>query len=306
MGLMLKTLWNNLQGSAKPEPDVAPIVDRDTLKLFATHFPIGRKILYYPEYHQKSVLPTFIIGYLADDHFLYANGAVLHDAQAMPIALRLPTGKALPLERLKTFQLLLPDTSDMERRLDYFTRAELGPAGQFRHGNTITLVCDTADRCIPTIDTTVQRRQVMSEGPYQGSSTVLVTPEFGSLKIVDKRRHRRVQTVVSADLHFAKEMAPRACVLRDFSDHSLRLGNTSSTHPLPLLDTGAHVLVEFDFGSLETTYRLRGQVIRCDNASCVVKTERIYKGGGFEKIRMMDIVEIKTQLLNLSSAQAGV
>lgn len=301
---MLKTLWNNLQGSAKEEQGRAPIFDALKLKLFATHFPIGRKILYYPEYHRKSVLPTFVIGYRVNDHFLYSNEAVLRDDDGMLSAFQLSATRTLPVARLRTVQLLLPDTSDMERRLDYFTRAELGPAGQFRRGNTITLVCDTADRCIPTIDTAVQRRQVMSEGPYEGGSTVLVTPDFDSLKIADKRRHQRLQTAISADLHYAKDMPARTCVLRDFSEHSLRLGSATAAHPMPRLDSGAPVFVEFDFGGIETTYRLRGKVIRSETGHCVVKTERIYKDGEFEKIKMMDIVEIKTQLLNLEPARS--
>jgi hypothetical protein len=38
---------------------------------------------------------------------------------------------------------MVPDTTDMERSLDYVRRASLGRNGQFVRGNAITLISDT-------------------------------------------------------------------------------------------------------------------------------------------------------------------
>ena len=300
---MLDKLWKG-RGSAKAADKKKVQVfafDRTRLKQFATYFPIGRKLLYYPEYHQKAVLHTLVIGYRINERLIYANDAVLADGHGHPTGFRLEGGEVLPVERLATFEILVPDTSEMERRLDYVTRAALGPAGQFRKGNTITLVAENVERCLPSIDTTVERRQVMDEGPYAGSATILLTPDFATLKVVDKRRHQRVAAALWADLYHAKDTPPFRCVLRDFSENSLRLGVSAEGQRMPALKADGLATVEFDFGGIETTYRIRGKVMRGEDDYCIVRVEQMYRDGDFERIRMMDAIEIKTRLLNSRS-----
>ena len=297
---MLDKLWKG-RGSAKAADKKnakTSSLDRGKLKQFATYFPIGRKLLYYPEYHQKAVLHTLVIGYRVNERLIYANDAVLLDGQGHPAGFRLDGGEILPAEKLASFEILVPDTSEMERKLDYVTRAALGPAGQFRKGNTITLVAENVERCLPSVDTVVERRQVMEEGPYAGSATILLAPDFATLKVVDKRRHQRVAAALWADLYFAKDTPPFRCVLRDFSENSLRLSVSDDGRPMPALKPGGPVVVEFDFGSIETTYRIRGKTMRGEGDFCVVQVEQLYRDGDFERIRMMDAIEIKTRLLN--------
>ena len=38
----------------------------------------------------------------------------------------------------------------------------------------------------------------MDEGPYAGSATILLAPDFATLKVVDKRRHQRVAAALWA------------------------------------------------------------------------------------------------------------
>lgn len=297
---MLDKLWKG-RGSAKTaDKKKAPafVFDRIKLKQLATYFPIGRKLLYYPEYHQKAVLHTLAIGYRVNERLIYTHDAVLLDGQGHPTGFRLDDGEVLPVNKLTSFEILVPDTSEMERKLDYVTRAALGPAGQFRKGNTITLVAENVERCLPSVDTVVERRQVMEEGPYAGSATILLAPDFATLKVVDKRRHQRVAAALWADLYFAKDTPPFRCVLRDFSENSLRLSVSDDGRPMPALKPGGPVVVEFDFGSIETTYRIRGKTMRGEGDFCVIRVEQLYRDGDFERIRMMDAIEIKTRLLN--------
>ena len=297
---MLDKLWKG-RGSAKAadkKKAKAFTFDRGKLRQLATYFPIGRKLLYYPEYHQKAVLHTLVIGYRVNERLIYANDEVLLDDQGHPTGFRLGDGELLPVDKLASFEILVPDTSEMERKLDYVTRASLGPAGQFRKGNSITLVAENVERCLPSIDTTVERRQVMDEGPYAGSATILLAPDFTTLKVVDKRRHQRVAAALWADLYFAKDTPPFRCVLRDFSENSLRLSVSDDGQRLPALKPDGPVIVEFDFGSIETTYRIRGKTLRGEDDFCVVRVEQLYRDGDFERIRMMDAIEIKTRLLN--------
>lgn len=296
---MLNRLRNFLRPSTRTVDEAAARIDERKLRSFAAHFRIGQKILYFPEYHQKSVLNTIILAYRVNQDYLYSNDSVRFRSDGSIQGFRISAKEMLPVEEIRHFQVLLPDTSELERKLDYFTRAELGPAGHLRQGNVITLVNDTTERCVPTVDGVIQRKQVLDEGPFEGSATILVTPDLGSLKFNDKRRHQRINAEIWADLFHAPGSPPFSCLLKDFSETALRLCTSNSSASMPLLEAGKMAAVEFDFGGVETTYRLRGRVIRRDDTTCVLQIEQILKDGEFDRIKLMDAVEIKTRLLNL-------
>jgi hypothetical protein len=279
----------------------ASAFDPAQLKMLANYFPIGRKLRYYPEYQREIVFQTIVIAYRVNDQFIYSRDAVLTNADGVPTGFALADKKNLALEKLTKFQILVPDTTDMERTLDYFTRAELGRAGQFRQGNAITLVAETSERGIPTVDTKVDRRQTMTVGPYADSSTILLTPDFDSLTLADKRQKQRVQTATPAELHFAADTPGFRCELADFSELMLRLNVRNGSEIMPAMTPEAVVMVDFQMGDAANVYRIRGKVFRRADDFCVIKLEHLYKNGTFEKIKMMDIIEIKTGLLNPDS-----
>jgi hypothetical protein len=296
---MFKTLWNSLSSQKSTESGEAPVFDRDKLKMLADHFPIGMKLRYYPEYQREIVFDTIIIGYRVNDQFIYSRDALVLDEEGFPRGFRIPGNKMLPVVALKKFQLLLPDTTEAERTLSYVTRAELGRGGQFRIGNAVTLFVETDDRGIPTMDTMVDRRQIMNTGPFADSPTILVTPEFESLMLADKRRKQRVEASLGADLYLSVGGAPYSCVLGDFSEHSLRLRADEYGPAMPAMDVGATVVVEFELGHAGTICRLRGKVFRRTDQFCVIDVEQVYKFGDFERIHAMDVMEITTTLLNM-------
>lgn len=300
---MFKALWNSF---ASPKSDDGGdagvgVLDRAKVKMLHEYFHIGRKLRYYPEYQREIVFDTFIVAYCVNGHFVYSRDAVLLDRDGFPTGFQIAGKKVLALEKVERFQLLVPDTTEMEKTLSYVTRAELGRAGQFRQGNAMTLVVETDDRAVPTVDTTVERRQVMKAGPYEGSSTVLVTPDFESLVLADKRRKQRVEAAVRAALYLAVDGLPFSCVLGDFSERSLRLQVPDASRVMPVMAPGSQVVIEFDLGDTSVVCRLRGKVFRRTDDFCVIDIEHLYRFGDFEKIRMMDIMEIKTGLLNLRS-----
>jgi hypothetical protein len=298
---MFKTLWNSLSSQKSAESGEEPAFDRDKLKMLADFFPIGMKLRYYPEYQREIIFDTIIIAYRVNGQFIYSRDAIVLDGEGFPTGFRIPGNKMLPVAALQQFQLLLPDTTAAEKTLSYATRAELGRGGQFRIGNAVTLFVETDDRGIPTMDTMVDRRQVMNTGPFADSSTILVTPEFDSLMVADKRRKQRVEASIGADLYLAVGGAPYSCLLGDFSEHSLRLRTGDFGLPMPAMETGAMVIVEFVLGDAGTICRLRGNVFRRTDQFCVIDIEQVYKFGDFEKIQAMDVMEITTTLLNMHS-----
>jgi len=298
---MFKKLWNSFNSPTTGNTVDATIFDRAKLKMLNEHFHIGKKLRYYPEYQREIVFNTVIIAYCVNSQFLYSRDDVLLDAEGFPTGFQVSGTSVLALENVQKFQLLVPDTSDMEKTLSYATRAELGRAGQFRQGNAITLVVETEKRSIPTLDTTVDRRHIMKAGPYEGSSTVLVTPDFDSLVLADKRRKQRVETALRADLYLAPDAAPFPCVLRDFSERSLRLRVSGASQAMPAMAATDQVVIEFKLGDATPVCRFRGRVFRRTDDFCVIDIEHLYKSGDFENVKSMDIIEIKTGLLNLRS-----
>ncbi len=275
-----------------------PLVAPEALRLFIHHFPIGRKLRYYPEYQREIVFETLIIAYRVNETFLYSRDAVRCDAEGYVTAFQLAGKQQLPVGALQRLQLLVPDTSSLEKTLNYQTRAELGRSGQFRMGNTITLFVDTEQRGIPTVDTRVERRQVLKDGPYAENPTILVTPEFETLTLADKRRRQRVQTGVPAYLLPAPGVHPFPCILADFSDVSVRLSLRGGTPGMPSLADGASVVVEFALGDSDLHRRLLCRVMRRTEDAAVLLIDQLYKEGDFVKPSVMDLAEIKTGLLN--------
>jgi hypothetical protein len=293
---MIKSLFGSL-ASKEPDAPATPGIDAARLAMLHQNFAIGKKLAYFPEFMREVVFPTFILAYRINGQFIYSDDAVLCDEHGVPYAFQVNPKTRLPLAELASLQMLLPDTTDLEKTLDYFTRAELGRAGQFRVGNTITLFSETEGRGVPTVDTRVERRQTMNSGPYSGNSTVLVTPDFDTLALGDKRRKPRVTASVPVALFHGVADEPYACTLCDFSEQTVRLSR-GDAQPMPTFAEGAHIDIEFYIQPTAPPHRLRVIVQRRDDEACIARIDRVYRNGVLQPLRLMDIMEIKTGLLN--------
>ena len=299
---MLKTLWQSLTSSESDSQDKAAVFDRAQVKLLNELFPIGKKLRYYPESHRRIFLRTIVLAYCINNQTLYSHEAIRFGDDGFPKGFEGADGKLVPFAKWETFQLLLPDTTEMEKNLDYFTRADLGRGGQFGKGNIIMLVGDVIDKCVPMLETTVFRHQVMHDGPYADTPTILVTPDLDTLVLADRRKKQRVHCALPASLHYANETAVLPCTLRDFSEVTLCLGVDDAASSMPPLDSKHPVIAEFGFPGETTTYKIRGKVFHSGDHYCVIEIEQLYRDGKFYKVNLMDIVEIKTGLLNLQQS----
>lgn len=297
---MFKLLRNTPRPS-RGRDDVAEMaLDGDRMRMLSEHFPIGKKVRYYPEYQRDIVFQTIIIAYRINDHYVYSREAIQRDAEGVPLAFLVGEKKTrLPLDRVARLQLMVPDTTDMERSLDYVRRANLGRNGQFVRGNTITLIADVCRNGIPSLDNQVDSRLRMTDGPYSDNQMILLRPDLGTLQIADQRQKARVQSQVPVSLYLRDDEPPVGCILGDFSDVSLRLRPAVPGQNLPLLKPNDKVVVVINLGDAASTFRIRGMVYRAAADACVVKLRQIYKDGDFATIRTMDVLEIKTGLLNL-------
>jgi hypothetical protein len=296
---MFKLLWNNPSPPKGRDEDADVALDGDRMKMLGEHFPIGKKVRYYPEFQRDIVFHTIIIAWRVNDHYVYSREAIQKDADGTPVAFLVGEKKArLPLDKVRRLQLMVPDTTDMERSLDYARRATLGRNGQFVRGNTITLIADTCRNGIPSVDTLVDSRLRMKDGPYSDNQMILLRPDLDTLQIADQRQKARVQSRIPVSLYPKEDAPPVGCILGDFSDVSLRL-KAAPGQAMPPLKVNDKVVVVIDLGDAASTYRVKGSVFRAAADTCVIKLKQLYKDGDFSPIKTMDVLEIKTGLLNL-------
>lgn len=292
-------LWSNPRPPGGPDEGKEPGIDGERMRMLAEHFPIGKKIRYFPEFQRDIVFHTIIIAWRVNDHYIYSREAVEKDGEGMPTAFLVGEKKTrLPLAKVRRLQLMVPDTTDMERSLDYVRRAALGPNGQFVRGNAITLISDTCHQGIPSVDTQVDSRLRMKDGPYADNQMILLRPELDTLAIADQRQKARVPSHIPVSLYLKDATPPVGCILGDFSDVSLRL-KAAPGQALPPMKVNDKVVVILNLGDAASIYRIGGSVFRTAADACVIKLKQLYKDGDFSPIKTMDILEIKTGLLNL-------
>lgn len=296
---MLRRLLRNYLADGDEEATVDdPVLDRKQLRALSDHFAIGRKIRYFPEFQRDIVFRTIILAYQINQRLVYARDAIRCDADGLPAGFTLgEQQRLLALDHVTSFQLMVPDTTDMERSLDYVRRATLSRTGQFARGNTITLIAEAGQRGVASLDTQVEGRIALKDGPYLDSTMILLRPEFETLRIADQRQKARISCDVPARLFVKPNAPPAACVLGDFSDVALRLKPAAGS-PLPSIKPNDNIVIELDFGDGVRGYRLRGRVFRTAAEFCVVKFHHIHKLGQFVPIETIDVLEIKTGLLN--------
>ena len=100
------------------------------------------------------------------------------------------------------------------------------------------------------------------------------------------------------DLYLQEDAPPFRCILADFSEHSARLSTTAPDNPMPPMAPNDAVTIVFNLGNPSRTYMIQGAVFRRADDNSVIRLERLYKEGDFVNFKLMDMVEIKTGLLN--------
>lgn len=303
---MLKTLWNSVRPAKGSDEKAGGArraeIDAAGLKVLTEFFPIGRKLRYYPEFQQDIVFDTLVVAYCVNDRFVYSRDAIETDGNGNPAKFMIGEERfELPLSRVGQFHLLVPDTSEMEKTLDYHRRAIIGRSRQFLKGNAITLISNAGARGVSTVDTQVAKQIVFKDGPYANSKMILLDPDFATLSVTDQRQKARVRTRVPVDLYLNRDEPPFPCVLGDFSESSMRLRVGENLHAMPAIGEGLAVTIAINLGEAAKTYWIRGWVLRRATDSCVIQFEELYKDGEFLRFNLMDTLELKTGLLNYGS-----
>ncbi|MDR0441548.1 MAG: PilZ domain-containing protein [Candidatus Accumulibacter sp.] len=276
------------------KPDLARI---GTLIEF---FPIGKKLRYYPEFHQDIILDTLVVAYRVNDSFIYSMDSIETDRDRLPAFFRANDGRVrLPAAALKTFHLLVPDTSHQEMKLDYLRRAQIGRNGQFSVGNYISLISNAGMKGVSTIDTEVVRQIVLRDGPYAHMNLILLTPDFASLSVADQRKKPRAKTSVPVTLVLPAEDYTGNGTIVDVSDAQLRI-LLDERGVAPAFQAGDAMILDILLGETERRHSVKGSVVRCSAETCVIELDGRIHEGRLIPFTPLDLLELKAGLLNYS------
>lgn len=298
---LLDGLLTNQDGVHPAIGDGGKLTDQAEIQVLVEHFALGKKLRYIPEFKKEIVFDTLVLGYRVNDEFIYSRDAIEFDEDGNPSGFLLGEKRTkVPLAKVRRFLLLVPDTTDQIQTLDYQRRAMLG-RNQFAKGNTITLIASASRRGFVTLETEVAMPVTLKEGPYANTPLVLLFPEFETLNFVDNRKKSRTAAHVPVVLYPGNEGLAHGCMLVDFSEMSVHLGATEAHGALPVMNVHEDAILVVDLGGNAKIYTIRGVVLRSSADSCVLRLNAIHKNNQFVSLSAMDVLELKSGLLNFGA-----
>ena len=272
------------------------------------YFPLGEKIRYYPEFQKDGALETIILGYGVNNQFIYSPVDIRCQQDGDHDVLRLTAdGHEQLVQQVESFCLLIPFNREDEQKRDYARRAELGPRGPFRRHNTITLLACSAGGTLSSLDTVVRRILPLESGIYAGHEVVLLDVLPSSLSLTDQRQHYRLQTSLPATLSI-KDGGTHECTLLDFSEESVQLKFAEASKDLATLTEYRRLTLRFNVGSEGggKEYTLDGVMFRKTADTLVMKLQSIHKKGQLHNLGLVDILDIKANLLRHPATQQAL
>ena len=288
-------------GGLKPRSSSGLRLDLQRIRTLTDFFPIGKKLRYYPEFKQEIVFDTLVLAYCVNGHFVYSADAVERDGDGMPVAFHSDSVRT-PAGRLTSFQLLVPNTSDLEAKLDYDRWAQIGRGRQFTVGNCISLIANAGGKGVSTIDTVVDKPVDLPEGPYAHMPMVLLTPDLDTLAVSDQRRKSRTRLNAPVALILPEKAVSGPCLIVDISEDELRIRVRDRGTPMPAMQRGDVIFIDTQTGADEAQrrYVLKASVIRRAAETCVIKLQGQIKAGQLTALSALDLLELKAGLLNSS------
>ena len=291
-----KTFGASLAGNQPPGNVPLMKIDLDRIRTLIEFFQIGKKLRYYPEFKQDIVFDTLVVAYCVNGHSMES---IARDPEGYPTAFHTGDIKDhTPVAKLKEFLLLVPDTSDLEMKLDYHRRALIGRGRQFNKGNYITLISNAGGRGVSTLDTEVAKQTVLPDGPYAHMKMILLAPELHTLVVTDQRKKSRTRTYAPVTISLPAGQFSGPCTIVDISEGEVRIRVRDRGTTMPLMHKGEQVVIDIELGEAEKHYTIQGSVIRRSAETCVFHLAGQYADGKLNSFSALDLLELKAALLN--------
>lgn len=274
-------------------------INLDRLNLLIEFFPIRKKLRFYPVSEMELVFDTIVVAYCVNGNFIYSGEAIDRDSEGHPMAFHTGgNGERTPVQGVKLFQLLVPDTSELEMKLDCKRRALHGRGRRFNKGNCITLKANAGDKGVSTVETKVSKQIVLQDGPYAHTNMILLTPELHTLAVTDQRKNSRTKIHAPVTVSLLDEKFCVNCTFVDISEGTVRIRVRDSGVTMPAMLRGDAVILEIDLGEEKRHYAIKGEVIRHSPETCVTQLKGQFKDGRLGSFSPLDLLELKAGLLN--------
>jgi len=284
---------------------VEPLFPVEQIGEFLRHFPLGVRILYYPEFQKNTKLDTIVLGYGINDEMIFSQQAV-RVRRTGGMARLFTQSAAGPVEvpRVDRFHFIVPHQERSE--LDFPAKGRaLGTAAMtekvvndFKRGNTITLVNKGGKGKVPHVDSVVVRVLDLREGVFAHRRVVLLEPDPGSLEFLDQRHYHRVYTRIPAGLAQDPKGEKHPCTILDFSERYLRLELSPESSLRAQTGEGSRLFLFVDFQHRDQRVLLKGTAHRFTADGLVLGLQAIYKHQRFQNLDLLDELDLKTSLLH--------
>jgi hypothetical protein len=287
--------------NAAGKPEIQPGALCRLMRLF----PIGAKVRFYPEYRKEIMLDSVIIGYAINGELVYSVQGLVCDKDSGPMAFSDQT-KLHSYSRIQSFRIIVPAANQSEAKLDYHRREELHKIGGLTPGNTITLISERQGQHLPVLETTVQKRALLSQGYYAGITVAMLDVSIETLKLTDQRVHVRLQTnmPVSVQYYDGPDSNLVNCTMLDFSECSLRIKFAEGFPVESMPHADEDLILSFHLPDRAGNLSLVGNVFRVEGDAAVVMLKgSLGNNQAVAPLSPIDILEIKANLLQNGRAR---
>lgn len=293
--LKILNLFSKKPSTTHPSTELRVVLDSLKLRKLLTYFPIGDNLKYFPAYREEITLDAIIIAYMINGEIIYSNNEVSYNENG-ELCL-----SGVSHHEVSSFAILIPSTIRNEAALDYQQKEILEKSGGFAKGNSITLIGQQKDGEIPIIDTVVTRNARLKEGYFDDTPVVVLNVDPALLELKDQRTQARLAAKIAGLVQTKLYSEPNHCTIVDFSGHTTKI-SCDSNELIPLsCKTGETITLTFNLPSNSEPSVMRGKVVKIEGSAMVVELTDILKGEAFEKLAQIDLVEIKTKLLQLQA-----
>jgi len=291
---MLKIL--KIFSKKKPESEqpatVRVVLDSARLCQLLPHFPIGSNLKFFPEYRQEIIIDSIIIAYLINGETIYSNSNLSTTDNGNTLVLN-----GSPIDEVNSFAILIPTVNRNEIKLDYEQKEILEQSGGLAKGNNITLIGQQSNGKIPFLDTVVQKYARLKGGHFNNTQVAVLNVDPALLEMKDQRSQTRLAAKIPGLLQTKLYSEKHPCTLIDFSEHTVKI-SCDDNEIIPMsCEKGETITLTFNLPSSSTTHIMKGKVIKIDGTSILVSLEEIQIDQHFKKLTNVDIIEIKTKLL---------
>ena len=274
----------------------------DALKRIFNSVKIGSRIRYHQEYEQDSILETLVIGYCINDIAVYrqTDVEIEGDEGDIPrVVLRSASGVDRSV-RVDSIQLMVPGAIGEERKLDYDSRATLGRRGPFAPSSRLMVMSTSYNSEHLKFEVQVQRNKKLTEGIHAGMQVALLDVQIDSLASHEPRQYSRVITDLPVTLSKNGTEQVMPARLKDFSEKTLCLALDRDGDSWPEFSKKDFALLGVKSSIDKSMVKLRCTCVESRGDLRVFEMTHIGRQGSLAPIEMIDVLEIKIDLINHS------